>query len=162
MYFGGDGLPWFVFLFIGLFAAIGLWLAFVAIKQLLASMKFELPQVTVSFQPFCLGEEFTGRFHQAAKSHATINRVLIKLICRETATYTAGTSTTTVTEDVFTKELELQDVQRADAVNAIQGEFQFRIPADGMHTFVADNNSVEWLIETDTDVQGWPDYKASF
>jgi ABC-type transport system involved in multi-copper enzyme maturation permease subunit len=35
MYFGGEGLPWFFFLLIGLFVAIGLWLVFVVLYDLL-------------------------------------------------------------------------------------------------------------------------------
>jgi hypothetical protein len=154
--------PWFLYAFMSIFALVGVGLLFAVVKKFLAAAKLHRPRITVSMQPLLLGEEFTGRFEQMAKSHANINRVSVKLVCRETATYRAGTNTTTVHKDVLTEEAELPDLERADPITPLQGEFRFRIPDDAMHCFEASNNRIEWLIETHTDVQGWPDYKASF
>ena len=157
-----ENAPWYIYLFFSLFVLVGAWLAIVAVRRILAGMKLHRPQISVSMQPLLLGEEFTGQFEQLAKSHANINRVTVKLVCRESTTYTAGTTTNTVTKDVFTQVAELPDQDRADAATPLRGEFRFRIPSDAMHCFRASNNVVEWLIETHTDIHGWPDYTASF
>ena len=160
MLYSGDA-PWFAKLIIGLFAAVGLAVMIAAIKKLMAEAKLHPPEITVSVQPLHLGEEFTGQFSQAAKSQATINNVSTKLICRESATYRSGTDTTTVTHDVHSEEFTLADIQNADALTGLKGNFQFRIPEDAMHTFTGNKNTIQWMLETHTDVAGWPDYTCS-
>jgi hypothetical protein len=160
MLYSGD-VPWFGLAFMGLFAAVGLLVMIAAVKKLMAEAKLHPPEVTVSAQPLHLGEEFSGQFNQVAKSQATINNVSIKLVCRESATYRRGTDTTTVTHDVFSEEFTLSDLQDADALTGLKGDFHFRIPEDAMHSFTGNRNTIQWILETHTDVAGWPDYTCS-
>lgn len=156
-----DNIPWFAWLIITLFPLVGLVLLIAAVRRLMAEAKLHPPQVTVAIQPLYLGEELTGRFDQTAKSHAIINNVTVKLICRESAIYRSGTDTRTVTHDVLSEEFTLPGVQNADAQTGLHGEFRFRIPEEAMHSFSAHRNKIQWLLETHTDVAGWPDYKAT-
>jgi hypothetical protein len=44
--------------------------------------------------------------------------------------------------------------------DVIRGEFEFTIPEDAMHSFVAADNRIDWLLQVHTDVAGWPDYNS--
>ena len=159
---GDDNTPLFAKLIVGLFMLIGLAIVAGAIKMALARSKLHPPQVTLSVQPLRVGEPFSGRFLQQAKGRARIDRVKLQLICRERATYRRGTNTHTATHDAYTEEVSLAESTDANSVQPIEGEFQFQIPDDAMHSFSASRNKIQWLVTTTTEVAGWPDYSATF
>lgn len=157
-----EDMPWFVWLVIGLFLVIGLVLIVSTIAMAMARMKLSPPELSISVHPLRLGESFEVEFRQLAKRPVHIEQVVVKLVCRESATYTRGTDTTTDSHDVHENEQETsQDIQ-ADSAHPIQGTLEFQIPADGMHTFEAPRNRIDWLLEVHTAIADWPDYKETF
>jgi len=157
-----DNAPFFAKMMVGLFALIGIGIAFFAVSTLLAQTRLGPPQLTISAQPLRLGEPFTGLFSQKVKSGANVNKVKVTLICRESATYRHGTNRSTATHDVLTVETILLEDVSIGAGEELTGEFAFTIPEDGMHTFDGGDNEISWLLETHTDVAGWPDYSAVY
>lgn len=157
-----DSIPIFAKVVVGLFMAVGVGLAFSTIKMGLARMKLEAPEVTVSVQPLRVGEPFDVSFRQRAKGPVHVQHVTAKLICREFATYRRGTDTTTVTHDVHEQEAVVVQEVAASSIQPIQGSASLAIPADGMHSFHAARNRIVWLLEVQTAVDDWPDYRTTF
>ena len=157
-----DAPPLFAKAILVLFMGIGLVLVGVVVKMILARMKLFPPELHVSVQPLRLGEAFEIRFRQRVKTPVHIERVSVKFICRESATYRRGTDTTTVTHEVFKEEREFAHDSAADSVHPVEAEASFRIPEDGMHSFQANRNRIDWLMEVRTAVADWPDYSETF
>jgi hypothetical protein len=145
-------------LFISVFLLAGLALAAGAVAKILAMSRFHPPVVTVSVQPLFLGEPFVCQVVQRAKKPVQINRINLKLICRESATYRSGTNTVTVNHDAWTAEAVVAEGATADSLRPIEALHQWQIPPDGMHTFHAAKNKIEWILRIHTDVPRWPDY----
>ncbi|MBI1903639.1 MAG: PH domain-containing protein [Planctomycetia bacterium] len=145
-------------LFISLFLLVGLLAAAGTAAKMLAMSRFHPPVVTVSVQPLFLGEPFICQVVQRAKKLVQIDRINLKLICRESATYRSGTNTVTVNHDAWTAEAIVAEGATADPLRPIEALHEWRIPPDGMHTFHAARNKIEWILRVHTDVPRWPDY----
>ncbi len=154
----GDRVPTFAKFILSIFVLVGVGFIVYLVKETLARRKLHAPLITLSAQPLCVGEKFSGGFRQQAKSPAQIERVTLRLICRERATYGSGTNKTTVTHDVYTDERTCAHNVTANSVQPIGFEFDFEIPPDAMHSFSANWNSIEWFLELRTEVASWPDY----
>ena len=157
-----DTIPFFAKAILVLFMAIGAFLVVAVIMQAMARMKLFPPQLVASVQPVHLGERFNIQFQQRAKAPVHIDCVTAKLICRESATYRRGTDTTTVTRDVYEDVQEFAHDSAADSLNPIETALSFQVPDDGMHSFRADRNRIDWLLHVKTAVADWPDYAVTF
>ncbi len=161
VFFLNEGWDFWPLLILGVFAFFGLFLLFGAIHKLLAQSRMHPPAISLSVSPVLVGEKVTARFVQAPKRGVKINRVTVRVICRESATYTHGTNTSTVTHEISKQEHVLLENQHASPLQALEGEFEIVVPDDAMHSFSANHNSIQWTIESHTDIAGWPDYKHS-
>ncbi len=150
------------FVVLGIFALIGLVMVFALAKTLLARAKLQPGVATASVHPVCLGESLEVRFTQRPKSTVNVRRVALTLLCRESATYRQGTNTYTKRHDVHTDEREVVGPRTGDSFMTLEGEETFQIPPEGMHSFEASRNQVTWMIETKTELAGWPDFTQQF
>ncbi len=156
-----DGLSFWLVLVMSIFGGIGLVLLFAAIHQLMAASRMQRPVISLSISPVFIGESVLARFAQVPKRAVKINRVTASVVCRESATYTHGTNTSTVTHDASKQEFVVLEHVDASPLQPLEGEFAIQIPDNAMHSFSAARNSIQWIIETHTDIAGWPDYKHS-
>jgi hypothetical protein len=154
--------PIIAFVILGVFALVGLLIIVFVVKTVLARAKLHPGTATASVHPICLGEALTIHFAQQPKSTIDVTRVSMKLLCRESATYRQGTNTYTKTHDVHTDERDVVGPQAGDSFSVLEGAETFQIPPEGMHSFEASHNQVTWLIETKTELAGWPDYAQYF
>ncbi|MDA7979764.1 MAG: hypothetical protein MPJ50_13435 [Pirellulales bacterium] len=154
-----DGVGSWPLLIVSVFGVVGLLILAGSIHKLLAQSRIHPPVIALSTSPVLLGESVTGRFSQTPKRGIKINKISVKIICRESATYTHGTNTSTVTHDVSVEEHILLENQHASPLQPLEGDFSINISDDAMHSFSANRNSIQWLIEMHTDIAGWPDYK---
>ena len=164
MWFATDEneLPWLAWLSLVLFIAVGVYLVVKTIMMGMARVKLSEPTLTASVHPLRLDESFQVHFSQRAKQPVYVERVAVKLVCRESATYRRGTDTHTVTHDVHEAEHEIAVDIQADSRHPIDATLELRIPADGMHTFHAPRNRIDWLLQVCTAVANWPDYTETF
>lgn len=129
--------------------------------KMMAASKLGQATVTLSGHPLMLGEQWTAEFSQQVKAPCVVNSVCIRLVCQEWVQYRQGTDTRTDTYEVFSDEVQLREFGNVGPQAPISGEFTFAIPEDAMHSFSASDNRILWRLDLHTDVEGWPDRKAS-
>lgn len=151
-----------IYTVLGAFALVGLMIIFGVLKVMLARAKLHPGTATASIQPVCLGEDLTIEFSQQPKSTVDVTCVSMRLLCRESATYRQGTNTYTKTHDIHTDERDVLGPQAGDSFSTLEGAESFSISPEGMHSFEASHNQVTWMIETKTELAGWPDYTQYF
>jgi hypothetical protein len=143
-------------LFLVPFVLVGLLLAASVPYQFLALFN-PRPALTLGTAAPRLGEPTTlaWRFRGAA---GRIRRLRIVLEGREEATYTRGTRTSTDQQVFATLEL----VDAADRPRIAAGSATFTVPADTMHSFAADHNTIVWKLKVAGEIRLWPDVDQQF
>ena len=120
------------------------------------------PEVAVPDKPLRVGEQFSVSYRQGWKRATEVSRIRFELVLRETAKYTVSTNTGSSTETKKHDEVVQGFAvagQRFEPGQTINENRTFRIPANGMHPFTADNNRIEWYVVASIEMQGWPDYR---
>ncbi len=87
-----------------------------------------------------------------------IQNFKLSLTGEETATYRRGTKTHTDRNTFYEKVI----VNSHSPESIRRGEAIAEIPAESMHSFKSDNNSIVWKISMHCDVPWWPDSKNDF
>ena len=152
----GQGVAWFLALFLLIFQVVGVSLIFWVGKQLLALgnprpvLTFSRGSVPIGGS-VSIGWELTGAAHRV--THLTMT-----LKGREEARYRRGTDTHTDTNVFFSETL----VDVSHAAGIARGSGTLRVPADTMHTFTADNNKVIWTLHVVGEINRWPDMEEDF
>lgn len=131
-------------------------LVFLGIKGMLINMKLEPSEVFISESTLRVGQPFILSFRQMAKRDVTVTSLSFQLIMRESARYTRGTDTTTVTHDHVIEEYE-QLGQHYLAGMTIHEERTLHIPPGAMHTFSAKDNHIRWFVIIKVIIPNWPD-----
>ena len=152
---GGD-IPWFVFLFMLPFIAVGAYLLVNLFKAILASFNPQ-PVLTLDKRSPRLGERITLKWGLLGNKER-IQSLIMMLEGREKATYRVGTDTTTDTHVIYSQEIVSTDLIGVAELNATD----FLIPADSMHSFEANNNEIEWVIKVDGVIDRWPDIEYEY
>jgi hypothetical protein len=104
---------------------------------LVGSVRLEL-----SAHPLVAGRRYELLVQQAGL--VRLRRVSITLKCMEWATYTAGTSTTTVSHTAHEQELAYAPTSAGDEGGGLRCTFE--VPAEAMHSFEAKNNKILWRV----------------
>jgi hypothetical protein len=152
----GHGWSWFLAVFLLIFQAIGLALLVNVPYQMLA-LANPRPTIRLSRGSVPIGGSVTLEWELSGAAHR-VRSLNLTLEGREEARYRRGTDTRTDT-NVFHRET-LTDV--GDSMGVARGTTSIRIPADTMHTFMADNNKVIWTIKMKGVINRWPDIDESF
>jgi hypothetical protein len=147
-------------LFISPFILVGLVLVGAAVRQL---MLVFAPHIVVELgrDTLPLGGSTLLRWH-VADARKRIDRVQIKLVGEEKATYRRGTDTITDTETFYERWLVGEPDTDAVAQSPMledHGDIVLQIPADTMHTLSANNNKIVWKLVIKAQVPRWPDPK---
>ncbi len=148
-------------LFISLFVLIGLVMLVAALWRYLSRLRLGSPVLTVSNSELQVGERFNVEYQQAFKVASEVSKASVSLVFQEAATYTQGTDTRT---DRHTNIVETHEIpgRRFEAGEALQQSLSMAIPSDAMHTFIADNNKLQWFVRVHVDIVDWPDLKEDF
>ncbi|MFN3168102.1 MAG: DUF3592 domain-containing protein [Phycisphaeraceae bacterium] len=157
--FTGGGLS-IELLFVSPFIIIGLVLIGVVIRKL---MLVFAPRVVVEIgrDTLPLGGSTLLRWH-VTDARKRVDRVQIKLVGQEQATYTRGTDTITDTETFYERWLVGERNDDAVAHSPMledHGDIVLRVPADTMHSLNANNNKIVWKLVIRAEVPRWPDPK---
>jgi len=119
-------------------------------------LNLDKPEVVVSTSRLRVGEAFSFTYRQRFKRAVTTNGVTIQLLLRETAIYRRGTDTHTDTHDKVIQEFQ-HFGKRYESGEAFYDQRTLQIPPNGMHTFAAQRNKVQWFVKTELKLAGWPD-----
>ena len=153
---------WFGILFIGLFVLVGVGALLLGIlliiNSILVGQKIMAPVLTIDRQPLRLGERFKAAYEQQTRKDCAVNKVTLKLTCKEWVRYTVGTNTRTARHTVSEVEQVVLENTLAQPGCPITGEAEFKIAPEAMHSFDAPNNKVQWTLSVHTDIARWPDY----
>lgn len=143
------------------FLLIGGWMVVRLLNPVVAKARVERPEMIISKDPLRVGESFQVTYRQAFKFTADVEKILIQFVLRETATYQRGTNTYTVVHNHthFEKSYPGRQYQSGQKFEV---SLPLQIPADGMHTFIATRNKLQWFIHIEVDFAKWPDYKEDF
>jgi len=147
---------WFTLIFLTPFFLIGLFVVVLTVYQFLAM--FNPAPFMLADQPSTpLGEvlhlqwSFTGRVGR-------IQKLRIKLIGEESATYRSGKNNSTATEEFYEQLL----IETEDRYELQSGELDVTIPAESMHSLKSGGNQISWRLQLHADVPRWPDVKAEY
>jgi hypothetical protein len=141
------------------FLAVGLVMLGYGVRGLLARARVTRPEVALSTQTPRVGEGVTLTYRQTFRAGTDVQGIRFQLILRERATYRRGTDTVTVQHDNIVQEYQLPG-RRFDAGQGFQDQRQFQV--QGMHTFLASNNKLQWLIHVQVEMAGWPAYTEEY
>ncbi|RME75126.1 MAG: hypothetical protein D6784_08560 [Chloroflexi bacterium] len=138
------------------FVVIGLVMIAIGAMQFVARARVGTPTITVSSDTLRVGERFTCHVEHTFKSNVNAGRILLQLVQRETARYRRGTDTYTVTHEDIAAEFDLpaRAYRRGET---LYDDRTLQIPRQGMHTFKAINNQIQWFVRMKIEVTGWPD-----
>ncbi len=155
------GAPFFALLFGLAFMTAGLILIGVGALQFIARSRIGTPNVAISPEMLRVGERFAFTLEHTFKSNVNVQRILVQLLQRESATYRRGTDTYTVTHEEVATEFEIpaRPFRRGET---LYDNRSLQIPRTAMHTFKARNNKIQWFLRLKIEVPGWPDLNQEY
>lgn len=119
------------------------------------------PEIHISSTNVKVGEHIVLNYSQRFKRDVDVNGLKFQLILRETAIYRRGTDTVTVTHDNIINEFVLEG-RTFNKDHVLTDQWDIEIPADGMHTFKASRNRLQWYIRIKLDIKGWIDFVRDY
>jgi hypothetical protein len=143
------------------FVAIGVFMLLAGVWHYFSRVKLGEPILAISKTVMRVGERFNIEYEQTFKQTSDVERMAVDLVLQESATYTQGTNTRTDRHDHLVDSFELPNGQ-FQAGDVVRKTFAMQIPTDGMHTFVAKHNKLQWFVRVHVDLLGWPDMHESY
>ena len=150
-----------VLLFIIPFLAIGVGILAFAFAPTIRAMKITPPEVRLSTDIARLGETFAFSYFQQVKKPIQVDRISVRFLRRESASYTRGTDRYTDTDEQILGTLEKPPHLYREG-EAISLNETFTVPPDGMHSFNGSNNKIQYLVKVEVLIAKWPDVKEDY
>lgn len=151
---------WMLDLFILPISAIGGFLVYYLVRELLIATGVGTTQLEISDHPLWPGQNY--ELHVSQTGHLTINALDVSLECEEVATYRQGTDTRTERCVVFRERLFHQERFEIVPASPFESLCVLRVPPRTMHSFKAHNNEVRWKLVVRGDAEGWPKFERTF
>lgn len=151
----------FALLFMIPFLAVGIGLISYAYAPNLRAMKITPPDVRLSTDIARLGETFSFSYFQQVKKPLQVDRISIRFIRRESASYTRGTDRYTDTDEQILGTIEKQPRLYREGESISVNE-TFTVPLEGMHSFNGNNNKILYLVKVEVLIAKWPDVKEDY
>jgi hypothetical protein len=148
--------PLLVFLLMaGVGVAVGGWILW----RLSAGLVLARPVMELSKEFYDVGDRVQVSYRQQFRRAAEVERAELLLLFRETVTYTRGSDTYTDTHDVVAGRHQITAPRSFQERQWLDAQVTLPIPRDGMHTFMAPDNKVQWYLRVEVDVKRWADYR---
>jgi hypothetical protein len=147
--------------FISLFVLIGLVMLAAGLWRYFSRLRLSTPNLMISSTELRVGEQFNLEYQQTFKTASEVARASVSLMMQEAATYTRGTSTYTERHKEIVETYEIPG-RRFEAGEVLRQSFSMAIPAEAMHTFIAQNNKIQWFINVHVDLLNWPDLEEDY
>ncbi len=143
------------------FLGVGIWFVIKLLNPVVAKARVEPAELIISKDTIRVGESFRATYRQGFKVGADVEKVLLQFVLRETATYRRGTNTYTAVHN-HTHFEQTYPGRHYQSNQFFEDSLELEIPKDGMHTFMASRNKLQWFIHVEIDFAKWPDYKEDF
>src|SRR5215204_2131246 len=103
-------------------------------RPVFARSRFGQPVVSASSSELSVGDHFHVAYQQQWRRAAEVDRIVVRLVRRETVRYSDGSTTHTDRHEEEVQRLETSG-RRFEAGEVFANTYAFQIPPDGMHTF---------------------------
>ena len=143
---------WFLGLVTLVFLGLGVWSLRYFWWQLLFATSVGPTSVEISDHPLYPGNGYQITLMQAGR--VDLDRLQLQLVCDEKATFREGTDVRTELREVHKHEIFAGHDVCLRAGKPFEHAAVFEVPADVMHSFHSDNNSVQWKITVDGIISG--------
>ncbi len=153
-------IDWLLLLVLPLFIAVGIFATRWFFQNFRRATGIGLTTVEISDLPLVAGNTYL--LHIAQYGRLALRKLKIALVCEETATYHHGTDVRIERHVVSNQNLLEHGRCRIDYGRPLELECRFLLPADSMHSFQSDHNSVHWKIVVEGEANRWPSYCRSF
>lgn len=141
--------------------AVGVGLLFWIVKPAVMALKVGAPEVEISSDVVHTGDRFQFRFRQPVRQMLDVDRIAVRFLFRESASYSQGTTNRTDTNDQLLWEWE-QPRTHFEAGQSIDLEQSLQILPGAMHSFSAMHNKLQYLVQVHVAIAGWPDFKEDY
>jgi len=141
--------------------AVGVGILMWIVKPAVMALKVGAAEVEISSAAVHPGERFQFRFQLPVRQALDVDKIAVRFLFRESATYSQGTTTRTDTNDQVLWEWE-QPHTHYEASQSIQVEQALQVPAGAMHSFSATHNKLQYLVVVHVAIVGWPDFKEEY
>ncbi len=142
--------------FLGLFALVGLFIIYGAIRQFLVLFN-PRPKLTLSPGSLPLGGTVYLQWRLSGGTGG-VRRLKVTLEGREEAQYRQGTNTRTDKEVFAVMPL----VDTTDAYQMANGSTSFTMPESTLPSFRSEHNKIVWTIKAALEIANWPDSDEEF
>jgi len=141
--------------------AVVLTVSFFVVRNSLAQRK--LGKVTVSVDPKALnpGELTEVSVSFSPRVMIALNGIMAQLVAKEVAISGSGTNRKTHTHTFHREEFPLIGKIRLEQGRQARYQTKVMVPKNAHHTFIADDNRIQWQVELTIDVDDWPDWRSS-
>ena len=147
-------------IFASVFAVVGLVILFAAVRRRVAEMRLGKVRPAIK-APAAEGEPLSCSVEFLPTRSTRLNGVTAKLRVYEEVVRGSGTDRTTYTEELYTGGARLPEVGRGVAGHRFEAKLD--LPAAKMpFSFATRDNELNWSVEIEIDVAGWPDWCKSF
>jgi hypothetical protein len=142
------------------FAAVGVASLAVFVRRGLLTTAVGPTQLEISAQPLRPGGSYQVLLAQGGSG--TMESLRMTLTLEEQATFTQGTDTRTDRMVVWTRDIRSWEALQLTPGARFEAQEVFTIPADAMHSFASEHNSVRWSIAVHGQPSGWPGFVRAF
>ncbi len=136
------------------FASFFVWRA---LKPKLAKTKLGNVEIALDPEQTQAGASVELSIRLCPPGPVRLNGVAAKLLGQEVAVSGSGTNKTTHRHTLHSELLQLSKRRVINAGEEVTLEASITIPEDAAPSFEASDNKVRWTVETDLDIEGWPD-----
>jgi hypothetical protein len=151
---------WLLTLFTIPFLAVGAWSIYDLIRQCSMYAGIGPTNVEISDHPLRPGGEYMVYLSQSGR--LAVNALALKLVCEEAATYRQGTDIRIERKRVFDRQIDRKTEFRITPRAPLECEIKLEIPADAMHSFQSEHNSINWKLVVHGEADAWPVFERSF
>lgn len=147
------GLP-----FGGIFAAVGVFIAFMSMRNSIASRR--LGKVDLGLAPGTVRGGEVVRVHLGFRppKDVTINAIQATLVGLEEVVRGSGTNKKTYKHELHREQVTLMEKKHLHRLEDVGLDAALTLPKDAPPSFNASSNELKWSVTVDIDVEGWPDW----
>ncbi|MEM9364906.1 MAG: hypothetical protein AAGD07_02845 [Planctomycetota bacterium] len=91
-----------------------------------------------------------------------LKQMKVSLVCEEQSFFRQGTDVRVEKHLAFEQEVLVSTNVRVDPGQPWKQQFEVPIPANAMHSFVAENNAIRWRLVISGEARPWPSFCRSF
>lgn len=151
---------WFLTIVLVPFVFVGIGLAVLVIRQLLAMTAAGPTIVEIDRHPLRPGGRYRLFFAQAGR--LAFESLSVWLVCDEEAVYRQGTNVRSESRRVYSGQVARHERFVVKPEKPFEAECEFEVPHTAMHSFKSEHNAISWKLLVSGDVVEWPALERAY